>query len=81
MMKTAIMPAVTSHRMPPWPADDTNCVKQRNKQRLSNAQIALFTKWQEGGFLQGEPTEFAPLVEDEPVKKIGEPTLIVKPTP
>lgn len=81
MYKTAILPAVTSHRMPPWPADDTNCVKQRNKQRLTDAQVSLFMKWQEGGFQQGAPTEFAPLVEDEPEKQIGEPTLIVKPTP
>ena len=80
-MKTAIMPAVMSHRMPPWPADDTNCTKQRNKQRLSDEQLALFTSWQAGGFMQGAPTEFAPLVEDEPVKDVGEPTMIVKPTP
>ena len=67
-VKAAVIPAVTSHRMPPWPADDSNCTKQRNKQRLSDEQIALFTKWQTDGFMQGAPTEFAPLVEEEPAR-------------
>jgi hypothetical protein len=79
--KAVIVPAVVSHRMPPWPADDSNCTKQRNKQRLSEEQTGLFTKWKDGGFQQGAPTEFAPLVEEEAPLNIGEPTMIVKPTP
>jgi len=80
MLKNVIVPVVTSRRMPPWPADDTDCVKHRNKQRLSDAQLGLFAKWQDDGFAQGDPSEFAPFVEDEPVKDIGEPNLIVTPT-
>lgn len=79
MVKPAILPAVTSRRMPPWPADDTNCVKHANKQRLTDDQVALFEKWKEDGYLQGDPSEFAPLVEEEPAIDIGEPDLIVTP--
>jgi hypothetical protein len=79
--KIVVVPAVTSHRMPPWPADDTNCTKQRNKQRLTDAQIALFTRWQQEGFAQGAPAEFAPIVDEDPPLNIGEPNLIVTPVP
>lgn len=78
-VKAAIMPAVMSGRMPPWPADDTDCVKQRNNQRLSDAQLALFAKWQSDGFQQGDPSEFVPLVEDEPAPELGEPDLLITP--
>jgi len=81
MYKSVILPAVTSRRMPPWPADDTDCVKHRNKQRLSDQQIGLFMKWQADGFQEGDSSLFAPLVEDEPAKDIGEPNLIVTPRP
>lgn len=80
-VKAAIIPAVTSHRMPPWPADDTNCVKHANKQRLTDPQVALFTKWQADGFMQGDPSQFAPLVDETPAPDLGEPDMIVKPTP
>jgi hypothetical protein len=75
----AIIPAVTSHRMPPWPADDTNCLKHANKQRLTDEQVGLFMKWQADGFQEGVPTEFAPLVEEDAVIEVGEPDLIVTP--
>jgi hypothetical protein len=80
MAKAAIIPAVTSHSMPPWPADDTNCTKHANKQRLTDDQVALFKKWQTDGFQQGDPSEFAPLVEEEPAIELGEPDLVVTPT-
>ena len=79
MFKAVIMPAVMSRRMPPWPADDTDCVKHANKQRLTDEQLALFVKWQADGFQQGDPSEFAPLVEEEPAVELGEPDLIVTP--
>ncbi|HET8936988.1 MAG TPA: hypothetical protein VFN67_26275 [Polyangiales bacterium] len=79
MLKAVIMPAVMSGRMPPWPADDTDCVKQRNNQRLNDAQLALFTKWQADGFQQGDPSEFSPLVEDEPAPELGEPDMVIRP--
>lgn len=79
MFKAIIIPAVMSRRMPPWPADDTDCVKHANNQRLTDEQLALFTKWQADGFQQGDPAEFAPLVEEEPAVELGEPDLIITP--
>lgn len=79
-VKSAIIPVVKTRRMPPWTADDTSCTKLRNSQRLTDAQLKLFSDWQAGGFAQGEPSEFVALAEP-PKAVLGEPTLIVKPTP
>jgi hypothetical protein len=79
MYKSAIVGAVQARRMPPWTADDTNCNKLRDSQRLSDAQLKLFADWQAGGFAAGNEADFTPLVE-APKPVLGEPTIIVKPT-
>lgn len=78
--KELIVAAVQAHRMPPWPADDSDCTKQRHSQRLTAAQLALFAMWQAGGYPEGSESDFAPLVE-EPMRALGEPTMIVSPQP
>jgi hypothetical protein len=72
-----VVAAVTSRRMPPWLADDTDCMKMRFNQRLSDAQVALFTAWMDGGFAEGDPATFAALSEEK-VREVGEPTIIMK---
>lgn len=77
--KAAMIPVVSDHTMPPWPADDTDCTKQRNRQRLSDDQIALFTQWQADGFLEGDPSQYAPFPEKEKPVMLGEPDMVVTP--
>jgi hypothetical protein len=73
----AVVNAVTTRKMPPWLADSANCMKLRFDQRLSDAQIALFTAWQEGGFLEGDSAHFVALNEEK-VRVVGEPTIVMK---
>lgn len=76
-LQSAVVAAVTTRRMPPWLADSTSCTKTRGDQRLSDAQLALFSDWQAAGFPAGNEAEFVPLNEPAP-REIGEPNLIVK---
>jgi hypothetical protein len=64
--------------MPPWLADATDCTKIRDDQRLTDAQVALFTQWQDSGFPAGNEAEFVPLAEP-PRRQLGEPTIVVRP--
>jgi len=70
--------AVMTRRMPPWLADDTDCTKIKDSQRLTDAQLKLFADWQAGGFPAGNEAEYAPLAGEPPPRDIGEPNLIVK---
>jgi len=73
----AVVNAVMTRRMPPWLADATDCTKIRGDQRLTDAQLALFSDWQAAGFPAGNEAEFAKLAE-EALREIGEPNLVVK---
>lgn len=70
-----IVDAVGSRRMPPWLADSSECRKLAFDQRLTDAQLALFDDWAAGGFQQGDPQAYVPIVE-EPPPVLGEPTLV-----
>jgi hypothetical protein len=74
---TLVVDAVMARRMPPWLADATDCTKIRHDQRLTDAQLALFSDWQASGFPPGDEAEFVPLAEP-PIPAIGEPDLVVK---
>lgn len=74
-----VVAAVTSRRMPPWLADDTDCMKMRHNQRLSDTQLGLFTAWMDGGFPEGDPAHFVALNEEK-VREVGEPTVVMKAT-
>jgi hypothetical protein len=74
-----VVAAVTSRRMPPWLADDADCTKLRFNQRLSDAQVALFTAWMDGGFAEGNPADFVALNEER-VREVGAPTIVMKAT-
>jgi hypothetical protein len=74
-----VVAAVTSRRMPPWLADDTDCTKVRDSQRLTDAQIALFTDWQASGFPLGNEADFVAL--PPPTQRdVGEPSMVIKAT-
>jgi hypothetical protein len=72
-----VVDAVTSRRMPPWLADDTNCMKLRHNQRLTDAQLALFTAWMDSGFAEGDAAGFVALNEEK-IRDVGEPSIIMK---
>jgi hypothetical protein len=77
-LKAAVVNAVKTRRMPPWLADSTDCTKTRGDQRLTEAQLALFTSWEAAGFPVGTEAEFVALSEP-PTRAIGEPNMIIKP--
>ena len=72
-----VVAAVTSRHMPPWLADDTNCMKLRHNQRLSDAQLGLFTAWMDSGFAEGDAAQFTPLGEEK-IREVGEPSIVMK---
>lgn len=76
--KGLVVAAVESRRMPPFLADSTNCTNIRHDQRLTEAQLSLFTTWAAEGYAVGDETQFVPLSE-QPPPELGEPDLIIKP--
>jgi hypothetical protein len=76
-LAAAVVKAVTTRKMPPWLADSTNCTKTRYDQRLTDAQIALFTAWQDGGFPEGNAADFVAITEEK-VRDVGPPTITMK---
>jgi hypothetical protein len=76
-LKSAVVAAVKSRKMPPWLADSTDCTKTRGDQRLTDAQLALFTEWEATSFPLGNEADFVALGEP-PAREIGEPNLIIK---
>lgn len=71
-----VVAAVTSRRMPPWPADP-NCRPLRDTPTITDAQRDLFTKWQEAGFPEGSAEDYVPPPPDAE-SELGEPTRIVE---
>jgi hypothetical protein len=68
--------AVTSGKMPPWPAD-VSCRPLRDTPKITPEQRALFTQWQSAGFPEGNPTDYVappPDVETD----LGEPTRVIE---
>ncbi len=63
--KDAVLAAVTSHLMPPWPAA-RGCNTYAPDGTLSDGQIALLKGWLDAGALEGDPKDFAPSSEPKP---------------
>jgi hypothetical protein len=76
-LAAAVVNAVTTRKMPPWLADSANCMKTRYDQRLTEAQLALFKSWKDGGFPEGNPADFVAMTEEKP-REVGEPTIVMK---
>jgi hypothetical protein len=76
-LAAAVVAAVTSRKMPPWLADSENCMKTRYDQRLTAAQLGLFTAWKDAGFPEGNAADFVAIVEEK-VRDVGPPTLTSK---
>jgi Copper type II ascorbate-dependent monooxygenase, C-terminal domain len=71
-----VVAAVTSGRMPPWPADES-CRPLRDTPKITDADRALFTQWQADGFPEGSEADYlAPPADVE--TSLGEPTRIVE---
>ncbi len=76
--KGLVVNAVKTRRMPPWLADSTNCKKTRGDQRLTDAQLALFTAWETNGFPAGNEADFKAL-EEPPQRTVSkEPDMLIK---
>ncbi|HKP56623.1 MAG TPA: hypothetical protein VJV78_07885 [Polyangiales bacterium] len=72
MVGALVVNAVTTNRMPPWPADP-NCHPLRDAPSITAAQRDLFKQWQAAGFPEGNPSDYVPPpadVNDE----LGPPT-------
>lgn len=78
-LKGPVVVAVQSRRMPPWLADASNCTPIRDDQRLTEAQLALFKRWETAGFPAGNEAEFVPLPKPTQ-REIGEPSKLIKAT-
>ncbi|MET0385177.1 MAG: hypothetical protein ABW321_04420 [Polyangiales bacterium] len=76
--KAIVAGVVKTRRMPPWPADASNCMKLRGDQRLTEAQLGLFASWEQADFPVGTEAEYAPLAGEPPAPMLGEPNVIVK---
>ena len=85
----SIKAKVEARLMPPWHIDKTVGIQSfKNDISLTDAQIALISRWVDGGALQGDPKDMpAPRdFGDDNAWKLarqmgGEPELIVKATP
>lgn len=74
-----VVAAVQDRRMPPWLADDTDCMPLLDSQRLTDDQLALFAEWESGGFVEGTEADFVPF-PPAVQRQVGEPDMIIKPT-
>jgi hypothetical protein len=70
----AVVTAVKSRIMPPWPAKD-DCHPIRDSRALSDADIALFTQWQAASFPEGDANDYVPPPPAATQADIGPPTL------
>lgn len=57
MVGALVVNAVTSNRMPPWPADP-NCHPLRDTPPITPAQRDLFRQWQVAGFPEGSASDY-----------------------
>jgi mono/diheme cytochrome c family protein len=69
----AIVSAVSSGRMPPWPADDS-CHPIIDARALPAETKRLFERWQEEGFAQGDEADYEPPAPRRRLE-LGEPSL------
>jgi len=56
-MGVAMVDAVASGRMPPWPASEDHCQPLRDSRTLSDDQIALLDRWVALGAPEGRPED------------------------
>ena len=62
--KEAIVASVAAGSMPPW-GMDPDCRDVKGSQVLSDDTIAAFTRWADGDFEWGDPSDYvAPVVPD-----------------
>lgn len=78
----AVVIAVESGIMPPWPVDET-CHPVADSRRLSDETRALFASWRDQGMLEGDPGDYEPpmlavsstatLSDPDVTMRLGEP--------
>ena len=72
----SIREAVLLKKMPPWFADPAHG-SFSNDRRLSEAEVAILSKWAERGAPEGDPSDAPPPQEFATGWEIGEPDLIL----
>jgi hypothetical protein len=55
----AMRTAVTSHKMPPWPANATQVIVPSHR-LLTQQEIEVFIRWADEGALEGDPKDAPP---------------------
>ncbi|MCO4748226.1 MAG: hypothetical protein KC912_25755 [Proteobacteria bacterium] len=69
--------AVEARVMPPWLNDDDSCRESIGSQWLSDEEVALFSDWRDGGYVEGDPADYvAPDLFEPPVPS-REPDTVV----
>ena len=56
-MAGPIAEATAAGTMPPWPADETDCLPLQDRRELSEDQIATLAEWSELGAPEGDPAD------------------------
>lgn len=72
---SAARAAVEERRMPPW-MPSPSCRGYRSERVLSDAEIAAFGAWIDGGMIEGDPSDFVPPDLDLPPDP-GPPTVVL----
>jgi hypothetical protein len=75
---------VTTREMPPWHIDRSVGIRKfDNDPSLSDEEVAIISRWVDGGALRGNPADLPPPVQfqDDDIWHIGKPDLIVKSKP
>jgi hypothetical protein len=77
-MGPAIVAAVESRSMPPW-AMDPDCQHSPGSQWLDDSVVSAFGRWQEGGFLEGDPADYIPGESNLITFDLSDPTIVLQP--
>jgi hypothetical protein len=71
VMAQPIAEATAAGIMPPWPADESDCMPLQDRRVLTDDQIALLATWAELGAPEGDPADApTPDTDDDPGMEI-----------
>jgi hypothetical protein len=78
-LQKAIVDAVVSQRMPPFPADASACQPLAHDRDLNEVERATFTAWERNAFAAGDPATFVARGVPDTVRPPGLPSVTLAP--